>query len=310
MQQHSERKHAPASTHIAEMQRQEYLQHHVAEPDGSDLRVRPAVAENERPVSARRKRDARTVIADELAQHKTIEHIREEALHDLEAVNELLETLHDAPRQQRVERAHKKEIEALLAAIEERRRPAVAYHDARTQYEAALAAYTQHDEEDRDDLMEQVWFWRGQTDVHGQRMAEEEVAHDIRTSNIDAYRRQLEVQYQTLAEHESTYDESSAELLDMAILQQKIAVLAAHMESPELQRRLHVERERQTLSRAAERIDYAITRTETEHKTLNWLNPLHWRRMKNVNDRLAHLRHERENLRIRLQIPAMTLHEP
>lgn len=316
----TEHRHTPAALHVNEGRQRIDLNTPTPAPSADVARIRTTRTEY-KPVSpTRRKVDAQQVIADALTQNKSIETLREETLQELEAVNETLESIHNAPRQQRVERQRKAQIEELMAAIQERRRPAVAYQDARMQYENAVNALLQENKnydaeiakpqnenwknergdqhwQHRDDLVEQVWFWRGQTEAQGRRLAEEQVEHDMRALDLDAYRRGLETKYRTLAEHEHEYDDAAPELLEMAFIKQKMQLFASRMEDPKLQRRLRVERDRQMLARAAERLNHEVGRKQRERKALNWLNPLHWKKILVIDKELTKLGHELEDNR-------------
>lgn len=321
MKEHAEQRIVPARVVLdAGRHRGEQRDASVPTPAADISRIRSTRTEYKPVTPARQKIDAQQVIADALAQKKSIETLREETLQELEAVNEILESIHNAPRQQRVERQRKAQIEELMAAIQERRRPAVAYQDARTQYENAVEALTRENNDydteiakpqnqnwknersdqhwqRRDDLVEQVGFWRGQTEAQGRRLAEEQVEHDMRALDLDAYRRGLETKYRALATRENEYDDAAPELLEMAFIKQKMQLFASRMEDPKLQRRLRVERDRQTLARAAERMTHEVARKQQERKTLNWFNPLHWKKILAVDKELTRLSHALEDNR-------------
>lgn len=322
----AERRHAPAQFGLNVGSGFEKSKPAVAPKADAKVLAFPVRPEAEAVVaSPRRRKDAVAAVQDMLHGEMNVETLREQTLHELEVVSETLESADTSPQNKRRATQEKAEIEARLVAIEERRKPAFAYHDARRRYEMAVEALTQEKEThenqmgtfaeeewqeeyraqhaaNNEHLIEQVWFWRGQTEAQGRRLAEEQVEHDIRALDLDAYRRGLETKYRILAEHENEYDDAAPELLEMAFLQQKIKLFAERMEDPKLQRRLHVERQRQTLARSAERTLHAISRAEAIHKSLNWLNPFHWRRIIDVDEHLAQLRHELEHTQMRSKL--------
>lgn len=258
------------------------------------------------PRTPRPRRTAPDVfIREALRNGQSIEQLRVATLAELDAANDSVENTKGAFALAS-ERKYKRQMEERLAAIEERRKPPVAYYDARTQYEAAVAAIDSTHPEHRKDAIERVWFWRGQLETHGKRLAEEQVEHDMRAFDLDVYRRGLESAYAKLAEREDEYDDTAPELMEMAFIKQKIAVFAERMENEGLKRRLHVERQRSTMKRAMERTGHAITQLEKTRKTLNWLNPFHWKRIVEIDDNLARMRKEQEYSRQKYTIIANT----
>lgn len=274
------------------------------------------------------RRDVQIIMRDRTQPKKSVETVRNETLHELETVNETIEKPADAPTL-RAARREKTKIEERLAAIDERRLPTVAYHDARTRYETATTELHETkaaewrnekflDDADRKEsqrtilaerraaLVEEARFWRAQMDTHGQRLAEEQVEHDTRAFDLDLYRRGLERKYAELAANESEYEDDAPELLEMAFLKQKMRAFAARMEQPKLQRRLRVERDRMVLARTAERTTHAIQKMESVRRTLNLLNPFHWNRILDADEQLRYLRHELEKTQMRAKLLTTT----
>lgn len=187
------------------------------------------------------------------------------------------------------------EAEVRLIAVEERHRPGVAYHDALTRYEHAVAAVQElgNDETElRGDRMEQTHFWLAQTELHGKRLAEEQVVHDMRDFDLDTYRRGMERKYALLAQRADEYAEGAPELREMAFLKQKMRAFAERMKDPHHQRRLRVERDRSVMRRTLERTGHAVARLEATRKTLNWFNPFHWKQIVLIDKELDRMRGE------------------
>ena len=279
--------------------------HGAPEPEAVLDDAEPTVRVARTPQPRPRRTAPDVFIREALRDGQSIEQLRAATLAELDAANDSVENTKGAFALAS-ERKYKRQMEERLAAIEERRKPAVAYYDARTQYEAAVAAIDSAHPDHRKDAVEHVWFWRSQLEAHGKRLAEEQVEHDMRAFDLDVYRRGLESTYAKLAEREDEYDDTAPELLEMAFIKQKIAVFSERMENEGLKRRLHVERQRSTMKRAMERTGHAITQLEKTRKSLNWFNPFHWRQITDIDNRLTVMRHEQEDAQQRYRLAAAT----
>lgn len=269
--------------------------------DNDEPAVRVAKAPETRP----RRVAPDVFIPAGLREGQSIDALRAQTLHALAEANDALDRATD-PKVRAQEQRHRRNMEERLAAIEARRSPTIAYYDAREEYHDALRAIVDAAPAHMTRAQEHARFWRDQLTLQGKRLAEEQVTHDMRAFDLDAYRRGLEATYAKLAEGEDEYQDDAPELREMEFIKQKLAVFAERMENDVLQRRLHVERQRHTMKRAMERTAHAIKKLEDTRKTLNWYNPFHWSRIVDIDDRLTVMRHEQEDAQQRYRLAAAT----
>lgn len=140
-----------------------------------------------------------------------------------------------------------------------------------------------------------------------------EVHQDLANFEIDIYRKALDKKIKLLEKNEDQFEDNSPEMDELNFLRAKqhtldqaLAMPQATGEPSALSKRLYVERERQSIRQQTTKINNKISQLNESRAKLKLWNPLHWRRIRDVQAELDKLKDKNEKLQLRSKLVTTT----